>query len=199
MGKLNKRKFILGIFILLNILIVTKINAFGVAYSDFRCSDNPLKLFPGQEKTINLTIQNMIGNEDAKVSVVLKNNAGIAETEDRIYDVKAKTEDTFIPVRIKIPKNARIGTNYTIVVAFDSVQSGKSGGVAVGTGMDVRICLTVMPESPIGLSPTGKMINLGWKTLLAMSIFVILVVAVILIIFKRRKRNFVGMNRYREF
>ena len=83
-------------------------------------------------------------------------------------------------------------------MGFSNAVSGENGGVVINTGMDVKICVEVVPEFPVGLSPIGaKTFSVNVVVLIA-AIIIILAVIIALIILKRRKRNSVGMNGRRE-
>ena len=186
----TKRRFVyIFLFIFLfNVLIVDRINAFGVSHS-FICPDEPVRVYPGQETNVKLGMQNMgvQEGEDVNVKVTIRDSEGIAELEDKNYIVKANTKDTKIDVKIKIPEDAQIGNKYNVVVGFDNLESGEKGGVAISTGIDVKICLIVLPEYPVGLSPTGaKTISVSG---IALIIFLIIFTIIVSIIWKRRKNN----------
>jgi hypothetical protein len=158
------------------------VNAFGVAYSE-----NNLRLFPGQEKDVELRMQNMVGDDEIQLSVVLRDSAGIASLKEKVYTLLAKTESMPVAVRIKIPKDAQIGEKYVVIVAFDTAASGEGGGVSLGTGMDVKIYVEVVQEYFVEpqLSPMKENFNL----IIAGIISLIVIVIVVLIILKRRKKG----------
>ncbi len=200
----SKRKFratfFAVLFLVFVLLIVLKnASAFGVSHS-FICPDEPVIVYPGQETNVQLGMQNMgvKDGEDANIRVTLRDGKGIAELDDKNYIIKANTKDTKIDIKVKIPQNVQIGNKYDVVVGFDNAASGKKGGVAINTGIDVKICVEVVPEYPIGFSPTGaKTFNVNAAVLIAV-IIIILAMIVVLIILKRRKRNSVRLNRHRE-
>ncbi len=180
-----KRKILLCLILLLSLLFVRNVLAFGVAYADFRCPDNPLKLFPGQEKITSLWLQNM-ADDDASVAVILREGAGIAEMETQNYLVKSKTEDTSVPITFKIPEDEPIGANHTVVIAFDTIIDGESGGVAIGTGMDVKVCVQIVPEYPVELSPVDKESGKAWYYVIG---FVILAALIVVFVVRRKRAN----------
>ena len=89
-----KRGELAVVMFVLAIVLVGVVSASGVS-SPYWDSDpaNPLKVYKGETKTINLNLQNMVGNEDLTYSVEIKEGA-VASLSGGVYIVKAHTSDT---------------------------------------------------------------------------------------------------------
>ena len=68
-------------FVLLSILTINLVSAFGVSSPVWR--GNPLGVSPGKTGTAELTLQNMVGTEDVTVRVILKEGKEIAIVEEK--------------------------------------------------------------------------------------------------------------------
>ena len=171
-------KQILAITAFALILISTSIvYAFGVSSPYWE--GNPLVMSPGETKTINLNLQNMVGNENVTVKAEIKKGSEIARIEKDIYTVLAGTADSYVPLKITIPRNAE--NNSRIEIEFKTITPGAGGGVAMGTGMTVSFDV-VISEIEVG---AGK---ITWKTAILMLIAVIIVLAIIIYLVLRKKK-----------
>ena len=110
-GKINIKVWMT--ILVLSVFLIGFVSAFGVS-SDYWVG-NPLKISPGETKTISLRLQNIIGAEDIKVKAILKDGQGIATTESKDYLVKAGTKDTEVPITVSIPSNIPLGKDKTSV------------------------------------------------------------------------------------
>ncbi|MBU0760897.1 MAG: hypothetical protein KJ600_03165 [Nanoarchaeota archaeon] len=88
----------------------------------------------------------------------------------------------------KIPNDAVVGTEYTVVIAFKEINTDLvSGGVTMGIAMDTTLPFVVVaePEQPAS-SPPGNYTTL----LISLLVIVILVVVIVLVIRKRKQNTF---------
>ena len=145
------KKLIYLAFIVYSILLVSFVSSVGVASPVWQ--GNPLRISPGETKTVNLELQNMVGDEDVTIKAVLKKGFEIASTKEKEYFVKAGTKDTLVPVVVSIPDDIQVDTTYQVIVSFLTVTSGSSGGVALGTGIDTTFDVLVVELQPIALAP----------------------------------------------
>ena len=120
--------------IILIILSISFISAFGVSTSYWK--GNPLLIAPGDTKTISLRLQNMGTEDDITIRAILTDGFEIASTEEKNYLVRAETKDTEVPVKISIPPDTPLGTEYRVTVSFKTVTPGGTGGVVLGTAID---------------------------------------------------------------
>ncbi len=133
-------------FILLVLTFANFVNAFGVSSPYWQ--GNPVIMYPGETKIVNLNLQNNVGTDDVTVKVVVIEGTDIARTEEEIYIVKAKTIDTYVPIRVSIPKDAQVAGTFPVKVEFRTVSTGGGGMVTFGTGMKVSfdVQITEIPK-----------------------------------------------------
>ncbi len=166
-------------FILLT--FVSSVSAFGVGSPYWK--GNPLVVAPGEQTTVYLSLQNMVGDEDLTVRVAIKEGSEIAYVEARDYNVRAGTSDTRVPVEISVPGDVALGTPYVVTVSFATVNSGAGGGVAIGTAIDTSF--DVITGDVVQMAPST-----GSRTLTYVVIAVILLIAIVAyILYRRRAKN----------
>ena len=173
------------------VLLIGFVSAFGVS-SDYWVG-NPLKISPGETKTISLRLQNIIGAEDIKVRAILKEGQGIARTEGNDYLVEVGTKDTEVPVTVSIPANTPLGNTYQITVSFDSVTPSNEGAIFLGTGMDTTFDVLVAPAAPpeeVKLAPAEEVKSKSAVLLWMIGLIILLILIFIIIkILKKRKKK----------
>lgn len=150
-----KKKIIL-LPILLALLMVPFINAFGIS-SFYGYGNPPLTLAPGETKDINLFLQNMIG--DQNISVKVRFNSSIAKITDdsNVYFLPAQTKDNKMNIRVTIPSDAKTGSDYALTFYFAEVTSEQDGGtVSLGVEQTVTIPVVVMAK-PVVPQPSKQL------------------------------------------
>ena len=158
--------------IILIILSISFISAFGVSTSYWK--GNPLQIAPGDTKTISLRLQNIGTEDDITVRAILTGGSEIASTEEKDYLVKNGTKDTAVPVKISIPLDTEIGTEYRVTVSFKTVTPGGTGGVVLGTAIDTSFDVLVA-EVEVGKAEKGNVnFTIGMVILLAIIIFILI-------------------------
>jgi len=163
--------------IILIILSISFISAFGVSTSYWK--GNPLSIAPGDTKTISLRLQNIGTDDDITVRAVLTDGFEIASTEEKNYLVRAGTKDTEVPVKISIPLDTPLGTEYRVTVSFKTITPGGTGGVVLGTAIDTSFDVLVAEvEAEEGVNVTLIVISL------------ILIIAIFILIYIFRKKIF---------
>lgn len=152
----NNKKLIIPIFFL--IFISTFIYAWGPGglYS----AGIPLVLSPGDSKEVVIELQNLVGGGDLKIQATLLKGLEITSLDNSIiYDVPFGRNDIPVKLQINIPKDAKIGTDYTVTILFSPVSSGSDGGFIPMSGaiektfpVQVRekaVPLVVSPPAPV--------------------------------------------------
>ena len=177
------KKLIFLEFVVFLILLVSFVSSVGVASPVWQ--GNPLRISPGETRTVNLELQNMVGDEDVTIRAALKRGFEIASTKEKDYFVKAGTKDTLVPVIVSIPEDIQVDTTYQVTVSFLTVTPGSSGGVALGTGIDTTFDVLVV-ELPVALAPEKPKLEI-----FSIIAVVIILTAIILIVwfFLRRKKH----------
>ena len=175
--------------IVLTLLLSGLVSAFGVS-SDY-WKGNPLKISPGETKTISLRLQNMVGSEDINVRAVLIKGSEIASIDERDYLVRYGTKDTEVLITVKIPSDVQVDTNYEVTISFKTLAPGEEGVVSIGTGVDTTFDVLVVPVAPVvtaeepQLAPSLRS-NLAWYVIGAI---VLLIIIVIIVMLKKKKEK----------
>lgn len=192
----NKIDIKIGIGVVVLILFLASFaSAFGVS-SDY-WKGNPLKISPGETKTITLRLQNMVDVNDITVKAVLKNGGEIASVEKKDYLVRMGTKDTEVPITVSIPDNVPIGSDYEVTVSFNTVTPSGEGTVSIGTGIDTTFDVVVVPIPPkvvesaegedVQLAPAEEIGGNSNQRFWIIGIIILLIVIVVVIIIRKRK------------
>jgi len=129
----NKKLFVV-MFLALSMLLPLVL-AFGVGTPYWK--ENPLIMQPGEMKDVAFNLQNMVGNSDYSIRVGILESSNISALTDASTDylVRAKTDDTYVHMRISIPSDAAIGTVYPITLSFSTITIGNQG-VSLGSSIE---------------------------------------------------------------
>ena len=140
--------------------------------------DYPLQMNYGETKMVNFNLQNMVGDEDITIEVMIKQGSEIATLEQTTYTAAAGTSDTMIPLRIIVPENYDKQIQ-TISLEFKSVAPSEQGMVVLGTGwttsFDVIISQKEVPKSAL-------------MNLIIILAIVLLILAIIIFVLVRRRK-----------
>ncbi len=159
-----------------SLMLISIISAFGVSspYWD----ENPLQMNRGETKTINLNLQNMVGEGDVTVKATLVEGNDVTSLAKDTYVVKQGTSNTMVPLKITIPKDAVPGETKSIRIEFKTVQDDTKG-ITMGTGMTVAF--NVIAGEAIAETNTSMIVGL---------ILAIIILAIIIwMILKKRKKR----------
>lgn len=177
---MKNKIFLTLAFVLAFFLLAGLVNAFGVGSPYWK--DRPLNMYPGETKTIDLNLQNNVGDNDVTVNVRVIQGEDIASLAKDTYVVKAKTIDVLVPLKITIPKDAT--EPYYVKVEIRTVSSGEGGTVVMGTGMKIGfdVLITEIPEE---VKQREKIRNLVMS---AVGIIVVLAIIFFIIYYLLRKK-----------
>ena len=165
-----KRGSLLVSAFLLAVMLISMVSAFGVASPYY--PGHPLVLAKGETQTVNLNLQNMVGDQDVNVRGYLAGGADIASLSKIDFLVKAKTSDTMVPVQISIPKDAQTGQTIKVTVGFLTVNTGGAGTVSLDTAIETSFDVQVSVE-------TAKT-SITIYVIIGIIILLILIIAVLL-------------------
>ena len=166
--------------IILIILLISFISAFGVSTSYWK--GNPLLIAPGDTKTITLRLQNIGTEDDVTVRAILTDGFEIASTEEKNYLVRNGTKDTEVPVKISIPFDTPLGTEYRVTVSFKTVTPGGTGGVVLGTVIDTSFDVLVAEVEV----EKAERVNLNF--IIGMLILIAIIIFILISAFRRKKK-----------
>lgn len=178
----NKKITLLLGFAFVLLISISAVNAFGVSSPYW--GSNPLKMYAGETKVVNFNLQNVVGDEDATVKVVINQGSDIASLEKDIYFVKAGASDTYVPLTVRIPEGV-IGT-YAIALEFKNIAPGGAGGVAMGVGMVAGFDV-IVSERPPEVVPETQLAP-PKSYLSGVAVLIIILIAAMVFFAKRRKK-----------
>lgn len=168
--KTNKT-LILPALLFLFLVSASLVSAFGVSAPYWK--DNPLVMTPGETRTVNLNLQNMVGNEDVTVKILVVEGEDIAQLEKDVFTIKAGTSDAVIPIKITLSKGGIEPKK--IKLEIKSITPGETGSVSMGTGMVVAFDVVTITANATEQQPISK----NSKMIIA----VILAIAVIILVY----------------
>lgn len=131
---MKNKKYLIVASMMIALIAVSMVSAFGVSSPYWE--GNPLSMPKGSVKTVNLNLQNMVGNEDVTVEAKLVEGSGITSLDETRFTVPAQTSDIMVPLEISMPEDAATGDIKTVKIEFKTVSSDE-GGIAMGTGMTI--------------------------------------------------------------
>lgn len=167
------------------LLLASLISAVGVVtpYTDAL----PLKISPGETKTVDLELQNMVGNEDITLRINLTDSQGIASISEKTdYLVPKQTKDTKVPVTITIPEDAAIGTSYLVKFDIVRVSSEQGAGATLVEQFNVKLGVLV-EEKQEETESTDNDKGIGKIEVIIIVIVIILIAIVIKTKFLKKK------------
>jgi hypothetical protein len=129
------------------VLLMGSASAFGVS-SPYWEPDEPFTISPGESRDAILTLQNMAGTNDITVRATITDGEEVASLAIDEYTVEGGSKDTEVAVRITIPEDVLFAAEYKVTVSFQTVTDGASGGIALGTGMDIAFPVRVIAPTP---------------------------------------------------
>jgi len=177
-------------FIISVVLLTPLVQGFGVtsAYWD----TNPLNLHPGEEKIVELGLQNMAGGDDINLLAKITEGADIATlvSEDR-YPVPFGSKDVMVKVLIKLPQDAVPGEMLTAAVSFTQV-ADKSNGEMIqmvsGVGKKIPI-LVVSDQAEEAQASNSYLGKAGWSTILIIALVMLTVILLGFLLIRKRTNS----------
>lgn len=181
MDKMKNNLVFASLFITL-VMMISSVSAFGAStpYWD----KNPLKLTPGEYTVVELTLQNMVGNEDISlIAEITSDGDGIATlvNQDNVYFVPLGIEDVKVPIRVEINKIIKQGDTREIIISFTQVSSNQEEGmVSLSNGFTTKMTVEIVAEEESVLFNPSQSVDKGvpmWIWLLIVAIIILAVVA----------------------
>ena len=186
MKKINKKFGMIITVISLLIIIISLINAFGVSTSYW--DDNPLKLAPGESKTVLLGLQNKVGNEDVTLRAELTSDGdGIAILIDENLDYFVPLgSGADVPIKVEIPEDIKIGGIRKIAISFIQISSKEGGMVRLTGGFTSKFPVEVVgvEDSELYSPPELKKTT---SNLWILIIMVIIIASIVIFIARKKK------------
>lgn len=174
--KINKRYLEVGILVGILILMIGSVSAFAVSSAYWK--ENPIVVYPGETKDIQIILQNMAGTEDILAKAVILDGSEIAQITDAedVYLVPLGGKTT-VNIRLSIPEDAEIEDTYDELRISFTTLATDAGGFGFGSGVERVFPIKVVRE------PAPEIAS--WIIYLAVGVLV----ALIIVFFVLRKRR----------
>jgi hypothetical protein len=178
---MENKTLILGIFALL--LVLPFASAFGVVTPYW--NERPLIMQPGETKEVSFNLQNMVGETPYNVHVVLMESSNISMLTDASNDylIPVRTGNTYVHMKVSVPSNAVIGTQYPITLSFTTSASGTEG-VSMGTSIEKTFNVVV-----------GQVINKPAMPAYGWAIIIFALAIIVALLLKRKTPQIKAKNR----
>lgn len=175
--KINKIYLEIGILVGMLILISGSVSAFAVSSAYWK--GNPITIYPGETRDIQVILQNMAGTEDIRAKGVILEGFEIAQITDPedVYLVPLGGKTT-VNIRLSIPEDAEVEDEYSLRVSFTTMATESAGPLGFGSGVERTFPVIVIKE------PTPE--TASWIIYLAVGILVALMI-VFFVLRKKRK------------
>lgn len=185
---INKKILGLECAILIGILITLGlVSAFGIgiAYN----VDNPLEINPGQSVDVPIRLQGAVSDGNITLVAKIENGSEIAKIMDSsnnyIVD-SSKVIGAMVNLRVSVPENAPIGTEYIVTINYRDA-TPKQGGT-VGLSLSISNTFKVVVTSPIQEpTPTPVSSGMSTTTIILLIASIIVVIAIIWFLIKKKK------------
>jgi len=177
------------VVVFLTLFLVSFVSAISV--SGTYTSRNPLEAYPGEIKDFVLNLQNMAGEgDDVKFEASIVEGSEVVSLTDGDLEYLVPfgvTDGVDVGVRVAIPDDAVIGTEYDAHITFDPMALGteEEGMIQIELGLARYFKIVVVEQPPE--ADTSKELGIGW--IILGIIAVIALVAVVWLIIKSRKET----------
>ena len=162
------------ILLILILLIIPFVSAFGVnsQYWD----TNPLVMYPGETREIQLTLQNMVGEKDMSLQAEISEGKEIASLTDKsnTYLVPFGKKDVPVNIKVIIPSDAKIGDKKEIMLLFKELNNEQGGMIQMSgsVGTKIPILIKSQEETEWEIVDETPEINI-WPFVIILAIIVI--------------------------
>ena len=170
--------------------------AYAAGISTSYYSGKPLEMFAGQEKTIQINLQNMKGDSTVIFEAEVLESEEISELlSSAVYNLPPQTKDVLSELKISIPSSDQIGKEYTIKVIYRGAQEpseGQAGQVGFSISYTATIPVKVVSqgdETPESTQPTVSEEEEGMAVWLWVLFAVLALIALIHYLTKKKNES----------
>ncbi len=169
--------------LLITVLFSASVYAFAVSMPYLE--GKTMILYPGATSDFEIILQNMVGEQDEMAQVTIEEGAEIAKITDKetVYKVPKGTKDTIVHIKINLPNNATLGTEWTVRFKAVSVTEKEGGMVQIAGGVSDYFKVRAGPipaQLPKEKYSTKMLAIIGG---------IILLVIILLVVFYNKKRK----------
>jgi len=139
---------------LLVVLFSFYVDAFAVSMKHL--ADNTLVLSSGESSNFEITLQNMIGDQDELVQVIITEGSEIARIADKdaVYEVLKGTKNTKVNILLDIPDDAPLGTEWNVRFSADLVTGGGAEMVQISGSLSdgFKVLVGPLPQTEVPIT-----------------------------------------------
>lgn len=183
------KKIIFPIVTLIVLITALSIGVNALAISMQYMPDKTLVVYPGESLDFELGLQNPNGEQDDLIEVTVIGGSEIARIvdEENTYKIPKGADDAKVHVKIDIPSDAQLGTEWPVQFRA-SLLSEKEGGMvqfkmSVADGFTVRV--GPKPEPVTSLAVKEKNPLSAWSV---GGIILVLLAALALVYYRKKKK-----------
>jgi len=155
--------------------------------------ENPLRLAPGEEMLVTLTLQNMVGGQDLTLKAELTGDGGGIATiidESKEYAVPFGASDIPVNVLVQVPETDRVGGVRQISLFFEDVTPSGGGMVHVSSAFSTNFPVYVVVEEESELYiPTPSEEERSYIGFLLGAISAIVLIILVILISRPNKKK----------
>jgi len=190
---INKKIICLEFSVLVGVLITLGlVNAFGAGLS--YSVDDPLKLNPGQSADVLIGLQGSVSDGDLLVFAEIEQGSDIAKIADSssTYLVNSSKDiGAVVNLKVSVPENAPVGTEYIVKVRYRDVTSKEGGmvGIALSLSNSFKVVVVEKPREEAPAPAPAPEVKEGMSTtmIIVLIVAIIIVIAIILLLIKKKK------------
>ncbi|MDD5331324.1 MAG: hypothetical protein PHE43_00690 [Candidatus Nanoarchaeia archaeon] len=182
---LNKKRWVL----LLSLFLVFPL-VYGFGVNSPYWETNPLIMYPGQEKEIQLTLQNMVGDKDMTLSAEItegKEFASILDAGNK-YTIPFGIKDFPVNIKIKIPEGVKIGDTKELELTFTEVVSDSGQMVQMSGSVGTKIPILIKSPEEV-ISEETPEIQTPSISLIPIIVIVLIILVILIIYFGKVKKG----------
>ncbi len=142
---------VLDMVLIIFVNSLTLVGALGVSSS--YGPGRPFEMYAGETKTISLFLQNQEDFDMRARASVIEGFDIVNLVDETEYLIPAKTKGIEVSLKIKIPRNAKVGDKYPVKIGFTqvSVEKGRMVQLAVETGSSFDVLVIEKLEIKKGI------------------------------------------------
>ena len=173
---------LLVVLIVCSLACLTNVSAFGITSPYWQ--ERPLEVVPGETVDVYLELQNMLGEEDITVVAEVVKGSEIVEIVDESneYFVPFGSKDVKISLRITIPENAAVGTEYEAGITVTTITPGEKGAVSMGSSIEKDFPI-IVKSATTEATATGT----NWGLVLGVIVVIVIVILIVVQLLKGKK------------
>ncbi len=187
----NKKQIGIGIFSSLTFVLILLGFVSAIGVSMYYYENNNLVMAPGESRNVEIASL-LAGHEtqDKNVEIELVEESEIASVVDKDIEVVAGSVDNVITLKLSIPSDASIGTEYNVKIRVKEITPPEGEGMVGLTNSKVTSFVVEVGETE---QETPEEISTTWWILGIVAL--IIIIAIVWMILKNKKEEDVSVKK----